>query len=494
MVGQKNEESQGKRKRASHHNLNNNSFPIFAPSHLTLGGRPKQKAQIRASSIIFDRFRFPSRVSLGTDSAVPDSLHSPLLTALRCLPLLLIAFCSAAAADSPTDAAAIAREAGARALHEKGGQGLRVLILCDSMGLNGFADELDASFRACPGVARVHTFAACGTNPLSWMKRAPYASATTHCGYLRIESTDDDGGIEVDRDIYGIPAGHKPSGHRVPKIEDLVASIQPDILIFQSGNNFFDLFQGSQSDPVKSCQRMRTYLAPFRQWIASSPGIRHFYWISPPQAGNVTSEVQQAIFDTLKEEIEPLGKVIDSRQITRYPYQSQSSDQMHFWGDEAFAWGRDTFRLVASHMGDSRPKPAPSTEDIRRAIPVEDDAEILVRVRLEKLTPIPDPSSFAPYGDLLVAGLYKVLKVKSGHYQEKQIVIVHPAYINHQPQDLSTLKKRRTFEFLVRELNGDSLWATVRRQDNVAPFDLAHYFLAVDESRHPSHISQAQSR
>jgi hypothetical protein len=380
-------------------------------------------------------------------------------------------------------------------LHERAGQGLRVLILCDSMGLNGFADELDACFRACPGVSRVHTIAACGTNPLSWMKRPPYTTATTHCGHLRIESTDDNGGVTVERDIYGIPSGHKPSGHRVPKIEDLVSDIQPDILIFQSGNNFFDLFQGSQSDPAKSCARMRTYLAPFRQWISAAPGIRHFYWISPPQAGNVTAEVQQAVYDTIREEMEPQGKVIDSRQITRYPYQAQSSDQMHFWGDEAFAWGRDTFRLVAAHLGNQRPSRSEQpTVEIRRAIPVEDPEEVLVRVRLEKLTPIPDPSSFAPYGDLLVAGLYKVLKVKSGHYDEKHIVIVHPAYINHQAQNLSTLKKRRTFEFLVRELNGDSLWATVRRQDNVAPFDLSHYLLSVDEARHPSHVSQALPR
>lgn len=440
-----------------------------------------------------------SAYSLARLTLPPLPLHSSPLSAHRALSLLLLAcligaLSPATAADSSSNAAAIAQEVGARVLHERRGQGLRVLILCDSMGLNGFADELDASFRACPGVARVHTLAACGTNPLSWMKRAPYASATTQCGYLSIQSTDEPGGIKVERDIYGIPAGNKPGGHRVPKIEDLVSTIQPDILIFQSGNNFFDLFQGSQSDSAKSCARMRTYLAPFRQWVAAAPGIRHFYWVSPPQAGNVSTEVQQAVFDTIREEIEPMGKVIDSRQITHYPYQAQSSDNMHFWGDEAFAWGRDSFRLIAADLGQNRaPRSAPVVE-VRRAIPVEDPGEILVRVRLEKLTPVPDPSSFAPYGDLLVAGLYKVLKVKSGTYEEKQIVIVHPAYINHQPQDLNRLKKWRGQEFLVRELNGDSLWATVRRQDSVAPFDLAHYVIAADEARHPSHSSQAPNR
>ena len=430
----------------------------------------------------------------------PFPLHSLLSTALRghllLLALLLCATHSATAADATSGGAAIASQAGARILTDSGRDRLRVLILCDSMGLNGFADELDACFRACPGVARVHTIAACGTNPLSWMKRAPYNSASTHCGYLRIESTDDAGGITVERDIYGIPSGHKPGGHRVPKIEDLVSAIKPDILVFQSGNNFFDLFQGSQSDPAKSCARMRTYLAPFRQWVAEAPDIRHFYWVSPPQAGNVSAEVQKAVFDTIREEIEPMGKVIDSRQITRFPYQAQSEDQMHFWGEEAFAWGRDSFRLIAADLGKQRPpKSSAPLVEIRRAIPVEDPAEILVRVRLEKLTPIPEPSSFAPYGDVLVAGLYRVVKVLSGSYEEKRIVIVHPAYINHQPQDLSRLRSKwRSQEYLVRELNSDSLWATVRRQDSVAPFDLAHYVIAADEARHPSHPSQAKGR
>jgi len=401
-----------------------------------------------------------------------------------------------------TDPLDVARQAGVRMLTDpaKPEKGLRVLILCDSMGLNGFADELDASFRACPGVSRVHTIAACGTNPLSWMKRPPYSAASTHCGFLRIDSTSEPSGVNVERDVYGIPAGHKPSGHRVPKVEDLVAEIQPDILILQNGNNFFDLFQGTYAAPEKAVARMRSYLAPFRQWLLTVPSIRHFYWISPPQAGHVTQEIQQAVFDAIKEEVEPHGHVIDSRAITRFPYKAQSSDLMHFWGDEAFDWGRDSFRLIVTNLGgrpSHRPAQLPTsitpTEapvEIRRAIPVEDDAELMVRVRLEKLTPIPDPSTFAPYGDLLVAGLYRVLKVKSGSYTEKRIVIVHPAYINHQPQNLSLLKPRRSYEFLLRELTGESLWATARRQDSVGPFELSHYYLAVDEARHPSHSSQ----
>ena len=359
------------------------------------------------------------------------------------------------------------------------------------MGLNGFADELDSCFRSCPGVVRVHTIAACGSNPRTWMKLPPYGSARTHCGFLRIESTDERGGVEVDRDIYGVPAGNKPGSHVVPKIEDLVASIQPDILIIQNGNNFFDLFEGGQADREKSQAQIRTYMAPMRQWLASSaPSVKRLFWVTPPEAGNVSEEVQSVVFETIRDEVEPRGVVIDSRRITSYPYPAQSADKMHFWGDEAFAWGRDAFRLIAMELGRNGLKGSGSERvaEIRRAIPVEEESgELLVRVRVEKIAPIPSPETFAPYGDLMVACLYKVLKVKEGRYDEKHMVILHPAYINHQRQDLSTLKRRRTFEFRVRELDDTSLWATVRREDEVAPLDLLPHLVVTDELRHPNY-------
>jgi hypothetical protein len=382
----------------------------------------------------------------------------------------------------------IAAEERAKCLTDRSGSGLRVLILCDSMGLNGFADELDASFRSCPGVERVHTIAACGTNPRTWMKVAPYAGATTQCGFLRIDSTGEPGGVKVVRDVYGVPSGNTPKGYKVPKIEDLVAEIQPDILIMQNGNNFFDLFEGSQADPEKSCAQIRTYMAPMRQWLATNaPSVRRYYWVSPPQAGSVSSEVQEAVYQTIRDEVEPGGTMVDSRQITTYPYSAQSEDKMHFWGDEAFDWGRDTFRVIARDLGRRGLQAQERVTEVRRAILIEEeDGDVVVKVKLEKMLPVPSPESFAPYGDLLVAGLYRVLKVKSGKYEEKKIVILHPAYIDHMRQDLKKPKWWQTFEFRVKELDEKSLWAPVRRVDDEVPMELFPYMLVSDEERHPN--------
>src|SRR6266705_5443944 len=108
---------------------------------------------------------------------------------------------------------------------------LTVLILGDSLGLCGFSKRLDQKFRADPRVKSVFTYCTCGTNPLSWLKEKPYAHVQTHCGYWSIESLPDSHAIKELRDVYGMTRGHTPKSHPVPKLEDLMTTIQPDILV-----------------------------------------------------------------------------------------------------------------------------------------------------------------------------------------------------------------------------------------------------------------------
>src|SRR4029077_1751503 len=121
---------------------------------------------------------------------------------------------------------------------------LTVLILGDSLGLCGFSKRLDQKFRADPRVKSVFTYCTCGTNPLSWLKEKPFTHIQTHCGYWSIESKPDSHGMKEQRDTYGEPSGHRPASHTVPKLDALLATIQPDILVMQTGSNLFGLFSG----------------------------------------------------------------------------------------------------------------------------------------------------------------------------------------------------------------------------------------------------------
>ena len=120
-------------------------------------------------------------------------------------------------------------------------EGISVLILGDSLALCGFGKRLDDRFRKNPKVKATFTYLACGTNPLSWLKDRPYTNIKTHCGFVSIESNGP-GRAKILEDVYGMRRGHVPIPHSVPKLEDLLATLRPDILIMQTGTNLFDIF------------------------------------------------------------------------------------------------------------------------------------------------------------------------------------------------------------------------------------------------------------
>src|SRR5439155_16486045 len=182
---------------------------------------------------------------------------------------------------------------------------LTVLILGDSLGLCGFGKRLDQKFRADPRVKSVFTYCTCGTNPLSWLKEKPYAHIQTHCGYWSIESLPDSHALKELHDTYGMTSGHRPKSYPVPKLDDLLAAIQPDILVMQTGGNLFGLF--SSRDKVKpdhDAAMLRKYLLPFVKKAITPPSkLRKIYWVAPPTSGRVSDEVQEFVFEQTQNDI-----------------------------------------------------------------------------------------------------------------------------------------------------------------------------------------------
>src|SRR5215469_5565171 len=176
---------------------------------------------------------------------------------------------------------------------------LTVLILGDSLGLCGFSKRLDQKFRADPRVKSVFTYCTCGTNRLSWLKEKPFTHIQTQCGYWSIESKPDSHGIKEQRDTYGEPSGHRPTSHTVPKLDDLLATIQPDILVMQTGSNLFGLFSGREKvKPDRDGPVVGKYLMPFvRRAITPPSKLRKIYWVAPPISGRVSGEVQEFVFE-----------------------------------------------------------------------------------------------------------------------------------------------------------------------------------------------------
>src|SRR6476620_3634687 len=370
---------------------------------------------------------------------------------------------------------------------------LTVLILGDSLGLCGFSKRLDQKFRADPRVKSVFTYCTCGTNPLSWLKEKPYAHVQTHCGYWSVKSRPDSHAIKELRDTDVTPSGHRPTSHTVPKLDDLLATIQPDIVVMQTGSNLFGLFSGRQKvKPDRDGPMLRKYLMPFVKKAITPPSkLRKIYWVAPPISGRVSGEVQEFVFDQTQKGIGSVTQLIDSRKLISYPYRHMEPDKEHFVGEDMNRWADKVFAeidrdLSAQPWSDVRPL----SESIAKLAPVAAPsatpatASLIVKAKLVSKTKPIQKEELMPYQEFLVGFVYDVEEVTSGQYGEKQILVMHPAYIGLQPQSLEKFRVGKTYDLQLRPLDG-SLWSTIKSKDDSGRIELEPYIRVQDEARYP---------
>ena len=387
----------------------------------------------------------------------------------------------------------------------KGPKSLTVLILGDSLSLCGFGKRLDQEFRADSRFKSVFTYITCGTNPLSWLKERPYERVQTHCGFWSIESLPDSNAVKEFADVYGMTRGHRPKSHPVPKLEDLLSAIQPDVLVMQTGGNLFGLFSGREKVKTdRDAATLRKYLMPFIETATAPPSkLKKIYWVAPPVSGRVSGEVQAFVFGQTQQDISGVAKVIDSRTLVSYPYRHMEPDHEHFIGEDMNTWADRVFAIIEEDLSKqswanlqplgklvanapvlpaATPIPAPT------ATPSPHEASkapiLVVRAKLvSKTKPVPR-RELLPYQEFLVAFVYDVVEVIEGEYTEKQILVMHPAYIGLRRQSLWRYHIGHTYYLKLRELEG-SLWSTVKSKDDSGRIDLQPYIRIQDEARYP---------
>src|SRR6266496_1350065 len=435
-------------------------MPTSNTQHSTL--KVQQAASVDAEGCTLKLGRFSKRLAI---AAIASSIAIPSLAQNTPTP-----------ADSPRD--------------------LTVLILGDSLGLCGFGKRLDQKFRADPRVKSVFTYCTCGTNPLSWLKEKPYAHVQTHCGYWSIESLPDSHAIKELRDTYGMTRGHSPKSHPVPKLEDLLAKVQPDILVMQTGANLFGLFSGREKvKPGHDAPMLRKYLVPFVKKAITPPSkLRKIYWVAPPTSGRVSGEVQEFVFQQTQNDIGSVTHVIDGRKLIVYPYKHMEPDKEHFVGEDM---DKLTDKVFVEIDRDLSAQPwssvQPLTESFARLAPAETPvsapsatpatASLIVKAKLVSKTEPIRREQLLPYQEFLVGFVYDVEEVIAGEYGEKQILVMHPAYIGLQPQSLGKFRIGRTYELQLRTLDG-SIWSTVKSKDDSGRIDLEPYIRIQDEARY----------
>lgn len=381
-------------------------------------------------------------------------------------------------------------------------EGINVLILGDSLALCGFGKRLDERFRKNPRVKSTYTYIACGTNPLSWLKERPYTNIKTHCGFVSIESNGSGRPREV-QDVYGMRRGHIPIPHAVPKLEDLVVSLRPDILIMQTGTNLFDLFPDHKTVvPNRHGPALRSYLVPFITKAAGSPStLRKIYWVASPTSGRVSKEVQDFVVDQIRADVGSVAQIIDSRKLVSYPYRHMEPDKEHFIGEDMDLWADKVFDLVEQDISSQpfaalkplsekmpalavaqppeQPTPPPPAEK-----PKDETLKLKAKL-ISKTEPIP-LNELLPYQEYLVGYVYEINKIIAGQYSENQILVMHPAFIGLKKQKLR-YRIGKTYKLQLRELE-ETVWKTVKSKDDSGLINLQPYIRIQDEKRHPEHV------
>ena len=368
---------------------------------------------------------------------------------------------------------------------------LTVMILGDSMSLCGFGKRLDDQLRVHPQVRNTFTYMASGTNPLSWLKEKPYTNAKTRSGFWSIETAQGKEDPKVTRDTYGMRRGSTPKSHQVPKLEDLLATNRPDILIVQNGTNLFDLFRdGRTVQPQRQGPLLKHYIEPFiTKVLGPASSVRKIYWISSPTSGRVSKEIQDFVF----EQICLLGgeaiTVIDSRQLISYPYRNMAPDREHFIGKDMDQWADKVYEVIQKDLASQ----SLATLKLLHALPPgagadqsnsingkAKEADLYVRATLTFKSEPLKVKALLPYQDSLVAYVYSVRQVVEGEYAEKNILVMHPAHIGLKIQSLKNHQIGKTYNLRLRELE-TTQWSTVKSKDDSGAIDLTPYIQVEDD-------------
>ena len=299
------------------------------------------------------------------------------------------------------------------------------------------------------------------------------------------------------RDTYGMRRGSTPKSHQVPKLEDLLATNRPDILIVQNGTNLFDLFRdGRTVQPQRQGPLLKHYIEPFiEKLLCPASSVRKIYWVSSPTSGRVSKEIQNFVFDQLCQLAGGAITVIDSRQLVSYPYHNMAPDREHFIGNDMDRWADSVYEIIQKDLSslslaNSRPLHElvshPGSEQSISINGKSKETELYVSATLTFKSDPMNVKALVPYQDSLVAYVYTVRQVVEGEYTEKDILVMHPAHIGLKIQPLKNYQIGRTYNLRLRELE-TTQWSTVKSKDDTGAIDLTPYIQAEDDLRIQGH-------
>ncbi|MEO0416980.1 MAG: hypothetical protein AAF226_18735, partial [Verrucomicrobiota bacterium] len=196
----------------------------------------------------------------------------------------------------------------------------RILYLGDSLSMGAFGKHLDGEIRKAGG--DLHTVVAGGASPYYWLKA--YQELPCTIGYWEKTSSSE-------RNLGYIRA--------VPKLEDLLDTHTPDVVVIQTGINLYATLRSRRSPREKNVMEVRSLIDQMSHSIAKA-GAKA-YWILPPHSHErrYSRELQAALAEIMKGLVKEYnGAIFDSSRVTRFTDPYPATDGIHYGPTEALQW------------------------------------------------------------------------------------------------------------------------------------------------------------
>ncbi|MCB1066392.1 MAG: SGNH/GDSL hydrolase family protein, partial [Verrucomicrobiae bacterium] len=196
----------------------------------------------------------------------------------------------------------------------------RVLFLGDSFSIGAFGRTLDTRIRESG--LQVFTIVAGGASPYYWL--SAYQSLPCSIGYW--EKT---------------PEEEKRLGYvkAVPKIEDLLTEIEPEIVVIQTGVNLYATLRSKRRPKEENVAEVRQLIDQMCYAVAKR-GAKS-YWVLPPHSheARYPRDLQDELATLMKEVVKEYnGAVFESQKFTHFNDPYPSTDGIHYGAEEASVW------------------------------------------------------------------------------------------------------------------------------------------------------------
>jgi len=306
----------------------------------------------------------------------------------------------------------------------------RVLYLGDSLSIGAFGQTFDSSLRSSG--FQVHTVVAGGATPYYWLKS--YQALPCTIGFW--EKSE-----ESERRVGYVRA--------VPKLEDLMATTRPTVVVVQTGINLYATLRSKRRPKEENVEEVRSLIDQMCYAIAEAGAIS--YWVLPPHSHEerYTKELQDELASIMREVVDQYeGTVFESQKVTKFVDPYPATDGIHYGPAEARGWAEK----VSSHFNEfMKVAPPVSTKILVRAVPLQSPpkerfadkqigsgevssdlpGEVALRIKLEAKSGIGNASELA-YSNALGLYEYQVVKDLRGNYPFDKIRIAQGIIFNRK--------------------------------------------------------------